>query len=221
MAKSEKTTEPEMVSLPILPEGRVYVSIAADLAVILGCGVGPRTFHPADHTDAIRDGTYAYGLRQCGGDGGAKGADATDAAKKAGVIARCDSIDAGTHTYGAGGGGASLSTIIVVLRENVLKELAAIGKKKADVIKAVTASPENAFLMVSKVKADSMRADVADKDKARVTTEAVHAILWPQIEQDAKVEADRRDKAAGIIPVSQATRDAVLALATVPVKDAA
>ena len=69
MAKNETT-----ITLPILSEGRVYVSMATDLAVLLGCGVGPRTFHPADHTDAIRDGTYAYGLRQCGGDGGAKGA---------------------------------------------------------------------------------------------------------------------------------------------------
>ena len=98
-------------------------------------------------------------------------------------------------------------------------ELVAIGKKKVDVIKAVTASPENAFLMVSKTKADSMRAEVADKDKPLVTTEAVHAVLWPQMEKDAEDEAGRRDKAAGVVPVSQATRDAILALATKPAAD--
>lgn len=200
--------------LPSIAADRNYVSIAAELTIILGCGVGPKVIHPADHTDAIRDGTYAYGDRQCSNDGGALGKDASDADKKAGVLKRHAAIDDGTHTYGAGGGGSSLSTLVVVLRENVLKELVAIGKKKADVAKAVTASPENAFLMVSEAKADSMRAEVADKDKPLVTTEAVHAVLWPQMEKDAKAEADRRDKAAGVVPVSQAMRDAILALAT-------
>lgn len=214
MAKNEKT-----VSLPALPEGRIYIDIAETLSIKLGCGVGMRDFKPGSHSSAIHDGTYAYGLRQCGGDGGAKGADASDAVKKAGVIERCDSIDAGTHVYGAGGGGSSLSTLVVVLRENVLKELVKIGKKKADVTKAVTASPENAFLMVSAAKADAIRADVADKDKASVTTEAAHAALWPDMEADAKAEANRRDKAAGTVVTSQSVRDKILAMATTPKDD--
>ena len=207
------------VTLPALPEGRVYIDIAETLSVKLGCGVGMRDFKPGFHSSAIHDGTYAYGLRQCGGDGGALGKDVDDLAKQEGVIARCDSIDAGTHVYGAGGGGSSLSTLIIVLRENVLKELVKIGKKKADVTKAVTASPENAFLMVSKAKADSIRADVADKDKASVTTEAAHAALWPDMEADAKAEADRRDKAAGTVVTSQSVRDKILAMATAPKAD--
>ncbi len=209
------------VILPVLPAGRVYIDIAETLTIKLGCSAGMRDFAPGSHTSAIRDGTYAYGLRQCGGDGGAKGADASDADKKAGVIERCNAIDAGTHVYGTGGGGSRLSTFEVVLRENVLAELVKIGKKKTDVAKAVTTSAEDAYLMVSTAKASAMRADTPDKDKAKVTTERVHAILWPQEVEKAQEEATRRDKAAGTITMSQESRDAILALATAPVEKAA
>lgn len=202
MAKNEKT-----VTLPVLPEGRVYISIARDLAVVLGCSAGARTVHPADHTDSIRDGTYAYGFRQCAGDGGALGKAASDADKKAGVLARADSIDNGTHVYGAGGGGARLSTYIVVLRENVLTALVGIGRKKGDVTKAVTTDPESAYMVVSMAMA---------KEIDGAEGQAVHAIMWPKVEAEAKVEAARRDKATGQFTMDDATREAILAAATAP-----
>lgn len=214
MAKNEKT-----VSLPMLPEGRVYISIADPLPIKFGLEIGMVDFHPGKQTDSINDGMMAYGGRQCGMDGGAKAKETPESEKRQGVLDRIDSIQDGTHVFGVGGGGSSLSTFKVVLRENVLKELVKIGKKKADVTKAVTASPENAFLMVSATMADSIRADVADKDKAAVTTESVHAALWPDMESDAKAEADRRDKAAGMISTSQSVRDKILALATAPKAD--
>ncbi len=204
------------VTLPALPEGRVYVSIAADLTLNLGHKAGTVTIHPANHSAAIRDGSYAYGVRQCAGDGGALSKDTPEAEKKAGVLARLASIVDGTHKYGAGGGGSSLSTLKVVLRENVFKELVKLGKKKADFAKAVTADHEAVYkAQVSAKTARSMRVDATDEEKAVITTEAVHAIEWPKMEKAAQVEADRRDETTSTVPVSKA---ALLAAATATAK---
>ncbi len=207
-------------ALPTLANGRCYIDIATDLVVRLGCGVGERTFHPADHTAAIRDGTYAYGLRQCGGDGGAKGADATDAVKRAGVIARCDAIDDGTHRYGVGGGGSALSTYVVVLREKVVAALVKIGHKKVDAEKATRKDEALAYVPVAKAVADSTRASAKEADKAKVTTERVLAIMWPKVTTEAKAEAARRDKASGAI-TDALDLSAILALPEAGEKDAA
>ncbi len=197
----------ETVTLPALSEGRVYISVAEALAVKLGCGVGLRTFHPGDHTEAIRDGTYAYGLRQCGGDGGALGKDASDADKKAGVTARCDAIDAGTHAYGAGGGGSRLSTLVVVMREKVAAAMVGLGTKKVDADKAIRADIEAAYMTV----AVAVAATIPDS-----TPKAVFDIMWPKIEAESKAEAARRDKSVGTISLDESTRAAILAAATLP-----
>ncbi len=193
MANSKTDT----VILPALPAGRCYVSISSEIIVRLACGVGSHTVKPGTHTEAIIDGTYAYGYRQCAGDGGALGKDATDEAKAKGVIDRANAIDDGSHAYGAGGGGARLSTYVVVLREYVLAELISIGNKRGDVIKGVVKDPALAYIPVAEAKAIAMRADVADKDKDKVTTETVLAVYWLRLCKRAKVESARRDKESG------------------------
>ena len=87
-----KKNEVETVTLPALPVGRCYVSIASDLSVTVGCGVGTYVFHPGKFNDATLDGTVAYGLRQCGTDGGALGKEASDSDKESGARKRCDVI---------------------------------------------------------------------------------------------------------------------------------
>ncbi len=187
----------ETVTLPALPVGRCYVSIASEIVVRLACGAGQYIVKPATHTESIVDGTYAYGFRQCAGDGGAMGKDASDDDKLAGVLKRAKAIDDGSHAYGAGGGGARLSTYVVVLREYVLSELVALGAKRGDVIKGVVKDPALAYIAVATVVADSMRKDVADKDKDKVTTESVLAVYWPKLCKRAKDEATRRDQESG------------------------
>lgn len=185
------------VTLPALPAGRCYVSIASELIVRLACSAGSYTIRPAKHTEAIVDGTYAYGFRQCAGDGGAMGKDASDNDKTAGVLKRAEAIDDGSHAYGAGGGGARLSTYTVVLRENVLAELIALGNKRGDVIKDVVKDPALAYVEVAESFANGLREDVAEADKDKVTTESVLAVLWPKLTAKSKTEAARRDKESG------------------------
>lgn len=205
----------ETVTLPALPVGRCYVSIASELVIRLSCGAGNRTFKAAMHTDAIVDGTYAYGLKQVTADGGALGTEASDDDKKAGVLKRCDAIDSGSHAYGAGGGGARLSTYIIVLRENVAMELSAIGMKMAEAKKITIADPVLAYRKVAEEKANSMREDAADKDKSKVTTDIVLGILWANMCAESRKEADRRDKVSGKAPEPDSDMlAAVLAKAT-------
>lgn len=203
-------TDTKTITLPALPEGRSYVSIATGLTIVLGLGVGNRAFVPGDHTDAIRDGTYAYGLRRCSMDGGAMSAETPDTIKAQGVRDRADAIDAGTHAYGAGGGGSRLSTLTVVLREKIVQALTAIDVKKGKAEKMARDDDKKAYM----VACIAMAKTIPDS-----TPKSVFGIMWSKIEAESKTEANRRDKAAGGLQMDDATRKAILALATAPKAD--
>ena len=207
--------------LPVIPAGRVYLDFAREMNVKMGCTVGMRMFYPSEHTAAIRDGTYMYGLRQCGGDGGALGKDTPMPTKRAGVIERCQAIDNGTHRYGTGGGGSALSTLIVVLREKVYKELRKLGEVKANHTKAVTADAEEAFRFVSTATAASMRKATDKENRKNIKDANVHKILWGNLKAEAEIEATRRDNEADgpAGAADEKTLADIMALATAPASD--
>ena len=109
-------------------------------------------------------------------------------------------------TWSQGGGGSPLDTYTVVLRETVSDAMvAACGTKRVDADKATRDDIGAAYLKV-----------VAALTPKGGDVQAGFDKVWPKVQAGAKTEAARRDKAAPKVDV-----EAILAAATVDVKDAA
>ncbi len=109
-------------------------------------------------------------------------------------------------TWSQGGGGSPLDTYTVVLRETVSDAMvAACGMKRVDADKATRDDIGAAYLKVVERLTPKGGNVQAGFDK-----------VWPKVQAGAKTEAARRDKAAPKVDV-----EAILAAATVDVKDAA
>ncbi len=110
-------------------------------------------------------------------------------------------------TWSSGGGGATLDTYIVVLRQAVSDALVAIGAKRVDADKAAREDCAVAYMVAC--EAVALTIDGA-------TAQAVYDIQYPKVESAAKKEAERQDKARPKAPTTldESVRAAILAKAT-------
>ncbi len=191
------------VTLPELPDGQSYIPMPDVVTEYLGSGYGKWDMDLvalADKSPRTVHSIFGYGLRQIGNDAAtgaekAEGADkATDSAKQAAMLKRITAVEDGTHVFGHGGG-ARLTTYLVVLRENVSAMLVRdCREKKGAADTLARADCETAYMMVCESVADQINKDRTGDD--RTDADAVFGVMWPKITAEAESEAKRRDAAS-------------------------
>lgn len=198
------------IALPMLPSDQFYCPMPRVVTEFLGSGFGKweldLTTLAEYHLNTVHS-SFCYGIRQIGNDAAttatiAKGAKkATDVAKQTAILKRITAIEDGSHVFGHGGG-ARLSTYLVVLREKISAALVTdCGEKKAAADKLARGDTETAYMLVCESIANKINKS-RDSD-SQTNADAVFGILWPRMIADAEVEAKRRDS----------TVDAVVSLA--------
>ena len=178
-----KQSTTDTVTLPALPEGRVYVSLR-EMFFWNDSDLGKLEFKPGEAGDYMNDGLYEYGCRQTTGDGGSSLQEGESRA--GGRKRRYDSVKDGSYRFGIGGG-PRLTTLDIVLREQVkIRLLAAFPTMKGVDADKKARNPETAFRSITDAEA------AADPNK-ELNADSLFGMRWNPFLAWALDEAARRD----------------------------